>query len=107
MSADTQGAGFYRWRAGRGAPFQAVRILENGGLWYVLVNGVLAAGSGAPDLHDIPFVHPPGSIGARMFHPVSEFEYLAILDAYDTAPADHPLRSPGTKVDLKAIPPLW
>lgn len=99
--SDTQGPGWYRYRAARGAPWQAVRIVEEGGLWFVLLNGKPVHGSGAAHLHDIPFVHPPASIGARMFHPVTEPEYLMLLDALAAAEEGTPLATPDAPVDLR------
>lgn len=105
--SDVQGPGWYRHRAARGAPWQAVRIVEEGGLWIVLLNGTAVHGSGAAHLHDIPFVHPHGMIGARMFHPISEGQYLALLDALAAAEDGTPLATPDAPVDLRSARSLY
>ena len=99
---ETVEEGWFRYRAMRGAPFQAVRVLRLQGRWYAWINGVEVPDAGKPLAKDIPFLlwHAP-------FHPISRDEYDRLLAAYRKAPAGHPLTKPGEAVDFRSAPGLY
>lgn len=94
--------GFYRFRAAKGAPWQACRIIFESGCWICLVMGKVVEGSGAADPFDIPFL-----VNRWPMHPISEATYDEILQAHEAAPAGHPLRKAGERVDLRNAPALY
>lgn len=93
--------GVYRYRAGKGAPWQPVRVLHDGFAWHVLLIGVAVPQSGQADWLDIPFLkyHWP-------LHPVTLPEYHRMIDDYRNAKPGTPLWQPGDPVDLRASAPL-
>lgn len=101
LGAEDQPPGFYRYRARRGAPWQALRILWDGAEFHCLLSGEPVKGSPAPDPALIDFILYRGP-----FHSVSETEYETLLAAYRAAPAGHPLRTPDEPVNLRGSKPL-
>lgn len=93
--------GTYRYRAGKGAPIQAVRIVYDDTAWHVLVNGSVQPGSGAADPAEIPFILWRGP-----FWSITEAAYMAILRAYQEAKIGTPLRTPDRAVNLRESEPL-
>lgn len=95
--------GTYRYRAGKGAPWQPVRIAFDGYLWHVLIVGQVAHGSGNQDPRGIPFLdkHWP-------MHPIEEKEYMQLLREYLEAAKvpGHPLLTPDRATKLREAPPL-
>lgn len=89
-------AGFYRARLTRKGPWVPVRIIEEQALWVCLVNGEPTKGSGASDPFDVPFL-----LYNWPLHPISEFEYLALVDQHDAAKRGTPLADPNAAVDLR------
>lgn len=100
-SATDQPAGTYRYRARRGAPWQAVRIIYDGSRWHCVVNGVAVSGEGQADPERIGFIMYHGP-----FHSITEAEYLAILADYADAKAGTPLATPAEPVNLRRSNPL-
>lgn len=96
---ETVREGFFRYRAAKGAPWQALRIMRESGAWVALLSGQIVPGSCAARARDVPFL-----LWRSPFHPVSEAEYAALLAAYQDAPVGHPLRSPNEAVDWRAAP---
>jgi hypothetical protein len=102
VSATDQPPGTYRYRARRGAPFQAVKImLSDDGFWDVLLNGSPVARSGQLDPMDIPFVLNRGP-----FAPISEHEYRALILEFEMAADGSPLKTPDEPVNLRRSAPL-
>jgi hypothetical protein len=95
--------GFYRFRAAKKACWQYCHIMVENGLWVVLTNGEVVAGSGVADPFDIPFLQYRWGY----LHPIEEVEYDALIREYDSAEPGSPLRTPGEKVDLRSAPPLY
>lgn len=91
--------GTYRYRARKGAPWQAVRITYQDGMWFCVVNG--RGDHWAYDPAKIPFIWRHGP-----FHSVTEDEYLAILKDYAEAHPGSPLNTPDEPVNLRRIKPL-
>ena len=94
--------GFYRFKATKHAPWQPCRIMQESGLWVVLVNGEVASGSGCSDPFDIPLL-----LNRWPLHPITEKDYDALIQEHATAPQGHPLRTPGERVNLRAAAPLY
>jgi hypothetical protein len=99
---ETVTPGFFKYRARKGAPWQALRVMRESGCWVALLNGDVVKGSGKPLARDIPFL-----LYRSPFTPISEAEYDALLRAYENAPPGHPLRSPEEPVDLRGAPVLY
>jgi hypothetical protein len=87
--------GFYAYRARKGAPLQAMRIINFDGAWIVLVNGTPMPGSGADDWVKVPILL------RWPFHPITHDRYLELIKAAEDAPPGHPLAEPDKPVDLK------
>ena len=99
---ETVRPGFFRYRARKGAPWQALRVMRESGRWVALLNGEIVPGSGAEKARDVPFL-----LWRSPFTPITEAEYDALLQAHQSAPDGHPLRKPEEKVDLRGAPPLY
>jgi hypothetical protein len=99
---ETVAVGFFRYRQRKGAPWQPLRVMRESGTWIAILCGNVVEGSGARLARDVPFL-----LWRSPFYPISVNEYDALLSAYDSAPAGHPLRQPGERVDLRAAPPLY
>jgi len=103
--ATDQPPGWYRYRAARGAPFQAIRIVYEDGLWFCLVNGLSEYQgrrvAGRNDPSEIPFIilHGP-------FHEITEEQYMAILRDYQEAAPGSPLETPEQPVNVRQARPL-
>ena len=96
---ETVSEGFFKFRAAKGAPWQALRIMRESGTWVVLLSGRVVPGSGAAKAKDIPFL-----LWRSPFFPISEAAYDALLAEYRSAPPGHPLRSPDRAVDWRSAP---
>jgi hypothetical protein len=73
-----------------------VRILNDGELWHVLLNGEPVKGSGRADWLDVAFLKYNWPL-----HPISLTEYYALKDAYAAAPPGSPLTTPDEPVNLR------
>lgn len=97
--------GYFRLRLVRGGPFVAASIdLTADGLWRVTVNGEASAASADP-------WHCPGMERVWFYgHRIdrAEHDYLLALAAHARRhdPA-HPLASPGQRIDLHHIAPIY
>ena len=98
---ETVSVGFFRYRERKGAPWQALRVMRESGCWVALLNGEVVPGSGAEKAKDINFL-----LWRSPFTPITPQEYDALLQAHESAPPGHPLRTPGEKVDLRSAPVL-
>jgi hypothetical protein len=96
-----QPPGTYKYKAGRGCPWQPLRILWDGYEWHVLLTGKPVSGSGKKDPMDIPLVK-----WKAPFHPISLAEYVKMIEQYETAAPGSPLRTPDQPVNLRQAPPL-
>lgn len=100
-SATDQPPGYYRFRRGRGRPWQPLRILLRDGLWHFLLVGTPVRGSGEADPLNIAWVRDHGP-----FHPITREEYDALMDSYVAAEPGSPLTTPDEPVNLRRSPPL-
>ena len=96
---ETVHEGFFRFRATKGAPWQALRIIRESGTWVAILSGEIVPGSGAAMAKEVPFL-----LWRSPFHPISQGEYETLLRAYETAPPGHPLRTPERAVDWRNAP---
>lgn len=100
-SATDQMPGTYKFRAFKGAPWQAIRISFDGIWWHCICNGVVTRDSGRRDPADISLILWRGP-----FHRIPESEYMRILRDYDEAPPGSPLRTPNEPVNIRESKPL-
>lgn len=100
-SATDQPPGTYRYRAGRGCPWQPLRILWDGYHWHVLLLGKPVPESGRSDPLQIPFIRDRAP-----FHPITITQYYELMDEYGRAGPGSPLLMPDMPVDLRAAPAL-
>lgn len=101
ICATDQPPGLYRYRAGRGCPWQPLRLLWDGYAWHALLIGVAVKGSGQKDPLHIPFIRDRGP-----FHAITVHQYHDMLEEYRTAKPGSPLLTPDVPVDLRAARPL-
>lgn len=101
LSATDQPPGVYRYRAGRGCPWQPLRLLWDGYNWHCLLIGVAVPGSGQRDPLFIPFIRDRGP-----FHPITLSEYHNMIDDYRAAQHGSPLLTPNEPVNLRVAAPL-
>lgn len=93
--------GTYRYRARRGAPWQAVRITHGPG-WNVYLNGALLPDAGVED-----WIKHEWLLWNWPLHPIDEREYDALLKAAEQARPGDPLATPDQPVNLRAAPSLY
>ena len=99
VSSTDQPPGTYRYRHGKGCPWQPLRIVFEDKQWFVMLRGEVI-GSG-DDPNDIPIIRLRGP-----FHPIGGGEYAILLEAYRVARPGSPLLTPNEPVNLRNAPAL-
>ena len=94
--------GHYAARLTKGGPLLGFRIIENGGLWCLICNGVVI-GKVVTD----PWRCHPLMESVAFSRRITEAEYLRLIDAAAQAAPGDPLTEPGAPVDLASAPPLY
>lgn len=97
MNADDCRPGLYRYRATRGAPWQAVEIVRGADGWSVRINGWPTPDKPALDWLDHGWLkrHWP-------LWPIERAEFDRLMLAHQSAREGSPLASPDRPVDLRA-----
>lgn len=93
--------GYFSFRSGKGCPLQPLRIIYESGGWVAILCGEVVHGSGAALAKDVPFLK-----NRSPFHRITKAIYDRLMDEYDAAPADSPLRRLDEPVNLRATSPF-
>lgn len=99
---DVPTPGHYAVRLVRGGPDVAARIIEQDGLWLVLLNGQPTSKTAMPGCWE-----PPWMERVAFGKAISEAAYAALLDATEGAQPGDPLADPNAPVDLANAPPVF
>lgn len=94
--------GLYRMRMARKSPWLPVRVVEQDGLWFVLVAGKVTTDSGKADPFEVSLL-----LHQWPLHPVDEVTYLALLAEVEAAQPGTPMATPDQSVDLRQSRSLW
>lgn len=98
-TCEDQPPGTYRYRHGKGCPWQPLRIMFDDGRWFVLLRGEVVGFAADPT--DIPLVKWRGP-----FHEISEEDYADLMAEYRKARPGSPLLTPEQPINLRDSPAL-